>query len=223
MNFDFPLFFSAFMVGLLGAGHCLSMCGSIACAVGMTAGGPNKAPLLRLFLFNIGRITSYAIAGIIVSGSAATLIELGKLEHMLWILRIFAAVLLIFLGLSIGQWHQGIKYVEKVGARLWRTLQPKASRLLAKQDNPSALLLGIVWGWLPCGLVYSMLTWSATQASVATGGLIMVFFGLGTFAVILSASIGAASFNQKIKSLFFRRISAITMISYGVYQLLYLA
>lgn len=131
--------------------------------------------LAYLLNYNLGRILSYVIAGALVGGLLATTSELGAGKHAIAGLRLVAALLMIALGLYLAGWWQGILLLERLGARLWPRLKPLAGKFLPFTSPVQALLFGMVWGWLPCGLVYSMLTWSAAAGSAGGGALIMLF------------------------------------------------
>ncbi|TVM47310.1 sulfite exporter TauE/SafE family protein, partial [Vibrio cholerae] len=172
-----PDYLGAWVVGLLGAGHCLGMCGGISALLTLD---PSKSSPALLLYYNLGRLLSYALIGGIVGGITASLTELIDVQSALVWLRIFAAVLMIVLGLYIGRWWFGLLWLEKVGQKIWRWISPLGKTLLPLKKQWHALPFGLVWGWLPCGLVYSMLTWSAVAGSFSQGALIMLSFGFGT-------------------------------------------
>lgn len=107
------------------------------------------------------------------------------------LLRIVAGLLLISMGLYLGGWWSGLTRIEALGRGLWRHIQPVASRWLPVCSLPRALLLGALWGWLPCGLVYSTLLWAASQGDALDSGLLMLAFGLGTWPVLLATGMAA--------------------------------
>ena len=149
---DLPIYLSAFLLGLLGAGHCLGMCGGLASALGLNTGQNDK--LERLLAYNLGRISSYCIAGLIVGALGFWLSQ--QLSAAI-VLRYLAAMMLILMGLYLGQWFNGLLVTEKLGQKLWRIIQPLGKRFIPIRSTSDALLIGMVWGWLPCGLVYSAL------------------------------------------------------------------
>ncbi|MDO6440605.1 MULTISPECIES: sulfite exporter TauE/SafE family protein [unclassified Marinobacter] len=211
---------SAFIIGLLGSTHCLGMCGGISASLSMAlpvGKGFRLRQSLLLMAFNSGRIASYALIATLVallSTSAANQwTELGLA------LRTIAGLLLIFMGLSMGQWWQGIRYVERIGAPLWKRLSPITRRLLPVNNAGQALALGALWGWLPCGLVYSTLGWAALQPTVGSAALTMVFFGLGTLPSMLATGYAASWISGLKSNQMFRKFTGAMLILFGLWTL----
>jgi uncharacterized protein len=171
---------TALLAGLLGSGHCLAMCGGIAAALG-SAGRQRPWHLL---LYQLGRLTSYAIAGSIAGALGAAAGFAFAVSRWSELLRLATAVVVIAIGLDIALGANALTHAlrapERWGARLWRRMAPLAA---AHQPAPApmrALVLGVLWGWLPCGLVYSVLLAAAVSGGAARGGATMIVFGLGT-------------------------------------------
>ena len=211
---------SAFLIGLLGSTHCLGMCGGISASLSMAlpvGKGFRLRQSLLLFAFNSGRIASYALIATLVallSTSAANQwAELGV------VLRSIAGLLLIFMGLSMGQWWQGIRYVERIGAPLWKRLSPITRKLLPVNNAGQALALGALWGWLPCGLVYSTLGWAALQPTVGSAALTMMFFGLGTLPSMLATGYAASWISGLKSNQMFRKFTGALLILFGLWTL----
>ena len=144
------------LTGLLGGVHCLGMCGSI---VGIfTAQVPKGNARWPFHLaYSSGRIASYAAAGALAGavGQAGLLMrDAVPVQHLLFIL---SSLMLIALGLYLAGIWGAVRRMERVGASLWKRLQPYTTRLLPVNTVPRATGLGALWGWLPCGLVYSVL------------------------------------------------------------------
>lgn len=186
------LWSSAFLAGLAGSGHCLGMCGGIATAMGALA--PATLPRAGWsVLYHVGRIVSYAIFGTLAGSFGAAG---GALFGASPYLRIATAVVIVLMGLNLtlgsASGARWLRAPERLGARVWRRLQPLVSARLPRRPVPRALLSGALWGWLPCGLVYSALL-AATAAGSAGGGAgTMVAFGLGTVPALAGLS-GLAS------------------------------
>ena len=205
---------SAFLLGLLGSAHCLGMCGGLASALGMST--PHGAKNGYLLLYNVGRLLSYTLAGAIVGFFGFWLSQhLGTATF----LRYFAAIILIMLGLYLGQWFNGLIVVERLGQKLWRLVQPLAKHLMPIRSGRNALLVGMVWGWLPCGLVYSALIYASAQGSVTGTALVMVFFGLGTLPAMLATGLFAKQLSILVSNRWFRSGTGCAMIIYGVWSL----
>lgn len=211
---------SALVIGLLSAGHCLSMCGGITgmltSSIGpKTSSSPSKA--LLVFCYNFGRIASYALLGAIVgfSGSFAA----KNIGIPLNGLRLLSGVFLVLLGLYIGQWLMWLTHIEKLGKHLWQRISPLTKKVIPVTSPSKALALGAIWGWLPCGLVYSTLTWSLASGDALKGALIMASFGLGTLPALLTLSFGVIGIKQILNNKYFRKVMSVIIIIYGLYSI----
>ena len=212
-------YLSAFIIGLLGSGHCIGMCGGITTMLTSALSPQSKASdqFKLVTAYNIGRIFSYSLIGAIVGFSSS--IAAKNIGVPLGYLRIFAAIFLILLGLYLGQWLMWLTKVEKFGKVLWRYLSPLSKKFIPVNNTKQALALGAIWGWLPCGLVYSTLTWSLASGDALTGGLIMMSFGLGTLPALLSISLGSFGIKSLLTNLKFKKFMALVIIIYGIYSL----
>ena len=211
---------SAFLIGLLGSTHCLAMCGGISASLSMAlpvGKGFRSRQSMLLFAYNFGRIGSYALIATLIALLSTT--AANQWSQLGLVLRSIAGLLLIFIGLSMGQWWQGIRYVERIGAPLWKRLSPLSSRLLPVNHAGQALALGALWGWLPCGLVYSTLGWAALQPTVGTAALTMVFFGLGTLPSMLGAGYAANWINGLKSNQAFRKFTGALLVLFGLWTL----
>ncbi|ACO78200.1 hypothetical protein AvCA_19930 [Azotobacter vinelandii CA] len=211
-----PLLFSATILGLLGGGHCLGMCGGLMGALTLAIPPEQRGRRLRLLLaYNLGRILSYAAAGLLIGlGGWALANSPAALA-----LRLIAALLLIVMGFYLAGWWSGLTRIEALGQRFWRHLQPVASRLLPVDSLPRALLLGAVWGWLPCGLVYSTLLWAASQGNALDSTLLMLAFGLGTWPMLLATGLAAERLTAWLRQKHVRIASGLLVILFGFWTL----
>jgi sulfite exporter TauE/SafE len=211
-----PLLASALILGLLGGGHCLGMCGGLMGALTLAIPPEQRARRLRLLLaYNLGRILSYATAGLLI-GLAGWAVASSPAAMAL---RVVAGLLLIAMGLYLAGWWSGLTRIEAVGRHLWRHLQPLASRLMPVSSLPRALLLGAVWGWLPCGLVYSTLLWASSQGSPADSALLMLAFGLGTWPVLLATGMAAERLTALLRRRGVRVAGGLLVILFGLWTL----
>lgn len=211
-----PLLVSALILGLLGGGHCLGMCGGLMGALTLAIPAEQRARRFRLLLaYNLGRILSYATAGILIGLAGWALAN----SPAAMLLRVVAALLLIAMGLYLAGWWSGLTRVEGLGRHLWRHLQPIASRLMPVSSLPRALLLGAIWGWLPCGLVYSTLLWAASQGSALDSGLLMLAFGLGTWPVLLATGMAAERLTALLRQRGVRVAGGLLVILFGLWTL----
>ena len=210
---------SAFLVGLLGSGHCVGMCGGIVGAVSMhLPQSKSKAPFL--FSYNAGRILSYTFAGAIaglVGASSFFLEHVLPIQHVLYGI---SSLMLIALGLYLaGIWH-GVTYLEGAGKGIWKTLQPYSKRYIPAQNIKQAFFLGSLWGWLPCGLVYSVLIAAIATGSAINGGLLMLAFGLGTLPTLLTMGMAAVRLKTVLQNIWVRRASGLLVLGFGLLGLL---
>ncbi|WP_299196851.1 sulfite exporter TauE/SafE family protein [uncultured Amphritea sp.] len=207
--------FTALLLGLLGSAHCLGMCGGISSAVAMGIDRKNQRPVLLLLGFNVGRIASYTLAGALL-GSIGWLIRSPEVSLFL---RSLAGVILIFMGLYVAQIWKALAYLEKQGNRLWRHIQPLSRKLLPVHNPMQALALGALWGWLPCGLVYSTLIWSATASDWKTSALLMACFGLGTVPAMLATGLLASQVQALLKNRSAQTVAGLLIILFGLYTI----
>ena len=186
-----PLLAAAFGAGLLGSAHCLGMCAGISglFAVGATVASiKTQVPLA--IAYNVGRVLSYALLGVMVAalGGAAV----GAIPSLTGPVRLASGLLIIIIGLQVAFNWRLLTPLEKVGAVIWNRLAPHAKGLIPATSIASAAGLGLIWGWLPCGLVYGALLLAATTADPVRGSLIMIAFGLGTMPAMIATGLSAA-------------------------------
>jgi len=212
-------FFAAIAVGFLGGTHCVGMCGGIVSALSLSIDQPKKTPLSFLLAYNVGRIFSYVIAGAIAGGLGALLAANASLHSAQLGLSIVAAGFMFLMGLYIAGWSSVLSKVEKVGGVIWRQLEPLGRRFLPVKQTDHALWLGMVWGWLPCGLVYSVLIWSLSAGSATQGMWLMLGFGLGTLPNLLAMGVAAQQLKQLMHKSWVRQSAGLLLIAFAVTQL----
>lgn len=202
---------TALLMGLAGAGHCIGMCGGIASAIGLSSQNRRALPLA----YHSGRVASYALIGAALGAAASTIqMDLWRL-----LLRYAAALMLIAMGLYTANWWLGLRRLESVGSRLWQPIQKLTRPLLPAKHPHQAFLLGTAWGFLPCGLIYSALAWSSTQADPINSALLMALFGVGTLPAMLTASLGAQWLTRWLNSVWVRRSMGAALIAWGLFNL----
>lgn len=214
---------AAFLVGLLGGGHCVGMCGGIVGAVSMSlprtevpVRSRQRPPLWYLLGYNLGRITSYSLAGVLAGLLGASSFFVAHLLPVQQLLYGLASAMLIVLGLYLAGIWQGVTRLERIGAMLWRRLQPLGKCLLPVKSLPQVFLLGMLWGWLPCGLVYSVLVVAIATADPVQGGLLMLLFGLGTLPTLLAMGMAAVRLKNGLQQLWLRRLSGLLVMLFGM-------
>lgn len=209
-------YLSAFLVGLMGGVHCVGMCGGIVSALTIGTSPQHATPWRHLIAYNIGRISTYTIAGLVVGGLGA---QLSTLHDVQLVLKLLAGLFMIAMGLYITGWWFGLSKVEQLGGLLWRHIQPIGNRFIPVQTILQAGLLGLLWGWLPCGLVYSVLIWTLSVNSAVEGALLLLSFGLGTLPNLLAMGAFAIGIKQFMQKKAIRLTAGMLVLMFGVYQL----
>jgi hypothetical protein len=218
-------FLLAFVVGLLSALHCIGMCGGIAGALAFSVRPGQRRDWRRLALFltayNLGRVASYAVAGALFGGLGGLLIAAGEGERLHDVLRWFAAAVVVGIGLYIAGWFPRFIWVERIGEPVWRRLEPLGRRLLPVTSLPRAMVYGAVWGWLPCGLVYTMLFSAPAQGGAVAGAAYMALFGLGTLPVMLATGLFAGRLYRFAGDARLQAAAGLTIVALGLYTLFF--
>lgn len=207
----------AFLMGIFSALHCLGMCGSIIGSLTLSLKREireNKRLLLPFVAcYNAGRVTSYTLAGLLAGLAEHVLSSPFGEGHGHRILQILSALVMLGAGLHIAGWFPRFAYVEKLGIVFWKRIEPYGRRLVPVETLPKAFVFGMIWGWLPCGLVYAALALAATTGEVARSSFTMLAFGLGTMPAVMSVGI-MTSWMVKLSSLTrFRQLAGITLIA----------
>ena len=211
-----PLLLSALILGLLGGGHCLGMCGGLMGALTLAIPAEQRAQRFQLLLsYNLGRILSYATAGLLLGMAGWALAS----SPAAMLLRVIAALLLIAMGLYLAGWWSGLTRIEALGRGLWRYIQPLTRRFMPVTSLPRALLLGGLWGWLPCGLVYSTLLWAASQGDALDSAALMLAFGIGTLPVLLATGMAAERMTTLLRKQGVRMAGGTLVILFGLWTL----
>lgn len=218
-------FFSAILIGLFSTLHCVGMCGGIMGALTFSLPQEVRQARPRLFgyllLYNTGRLTSYVIAGALFGTLGHRLFRLISPEHGYFALQLIAAAVMCAMGFYLAGWFPRFAQVERIGIPIWRRLEPLGRRLLPVKTPVQALLYGLVWGWLPCGLVYSALLLSLGLGSAPAGAGFMLAFGLGT----LPGVVGIGAFSHYLarvqRAPLFRQFAGILLIVLALAGLLF--
>lgn len=214
---------TAFTIGLLGGVHCVGMCGGIVSALSLGL-DPHRHLTWRalplLLGYNIGRIASYVLAGALVGGLGWYAAHLAGVRHAQMILALVAALFMIALGLYLAGWWRGLGGVERAGMVLWRRVEPLGRKLVPVHTGWQALRLGALWGWVPCGMVYSVLAWSLASGSATHGALLMLAFGFGTLPNLLVMGVFAARLAAFTRKPLVRIVAGLLVAGFGVLSLL---
>jgi sulfite exporter TauE/SafE len=203
---------AAFMAGLLGSGHCFGMCGGIAGSLGALSGVSSRSTALPALQFNLGRLFGYAVLGALAGGILGAAGEIMAFKPLGKWLRGLTAAMVLLIGLRFLLDWRGLDVIERGGAGLWRRILPVAVRISQRHDWIGRLGLGICWGFLPCGLVYTVLMTAASTASVPAGAAVMFAFGLGTAPAMLGLTLAAPALQSFLSDRFVRRIVGFSLV-----------
>lgn len=209
---------AAWVAGLAGSTHCLAMCGGIAGALGLSsraAAERSGRPLSYPVAYNFGRIASYTLAGALVGGIGAGIGQLAGMERARFTLQVAAGLMLVVLGLRLIAGQRGIPWMDRAGATVWRRLAPLLRHVLPVDSLLRAVVAGMLWGWLPCGMAYGVLAVAWLSASASAGAAIMLVFGLGTAPVLVAASGAAARFGSVAARPAWRTAAGLLMAGVG--------
>jgi uncharacterized protein len=213
---------AAFVAGIAGSAHCFAMCGSLAGAFGMRAraiGVSAGGAFGNALSYHVGRLSGYSVAGAICGLLGATLQAVLDLARIGSWLRIASGVLLLLIALRMLSPWNPLHWLETLGAKFWRGLQPLTQKTGALNGRAQALALGFLWGWLPCGLVYSMLLFAALSGNALHGGAILLAFGLGTLPAMLTSTVLASQVQRLLRNRWPRLASGILLLLLGAWMI----
>ena len=210
---------SAFLLGFWGSLHCVGMCGGIVGVLNNSLSEKTRTSSKRIWPFwlayNTGRIFSYTIAGGIAAFIGSSLFMIINPDYAHQIGQLLSGLFLIAFGLYLSGWWYGLSALENKGAIVWKKISPLTKRFLPVENLYQALSLGVLWGWLPCGLVYSALVWMFTLQSTFQGMLYMLAFGLGTLPMLLLMGTAATKISQLAKNNLSRKLAGSIVILFG--------
>ncbi|WNL44594.1 sulfite exporter TauE/SafE family protein [Dyella sp. BiH032] len=207
---------AALWLGLAASGHCVLMCGGISGALALgTKRGANGRPSPHLLLaYQCGRIGGYALAGLLFGSIGAGLYVLLDHDGLRAALRVLAALAFATAAMAL---LGGRGWLERaIGARLWQRLAPKARALFPVNTVPRALGVGLLWGWMPCGFVYTVLLLALASFDPWRSAASMLAFGLGTLPSMLAAGVGSGVLSRWLGWVGFRRAGAVLLLVMAV-------
>ena len=199
------------------------MCGGIVGILSSeNANTPKKTAhgLSNSLSYNAGRILSYSLIGLLAGGIGQWALSPLDTEALIYFSRLLTSFFMLAFGFYLLGWLTILGFLERAGQKLWKHISPLSRRVLPLQNKRSAFYLGLIWGWLPCGLVYSALAWSLASANAVSGALIMLSFGLGTLPMLLAMGVASKKLVQLRNSLTIRRIAGGLIIGFAVINLI---
>ena len=217
MNGDITLL-TLFLLGFFGGGHCVGMCGGLSSAFALQLPpGLNRAGLI--VLLNLGRISSYVFIGLLVGAIGQIGISLDQTRWLQNGLYLTANLLLLFLGLYLAGISSLATRIESIGRPVWKRLNPLLNRLLPIQSVPACFGVGMLWGWLPCGLVYSASLYALGSGNALEGGLYMLAFALGTLPNLLAMGLFAAQLKNFLQRKTVRLAAGLLVAAWALWRL----
>lgn len=210
---------AAFMAGLMGGLHCAAMCGGIVCLLDRNRQGPARGMARWKYplAYNAGRVFSYTMAGMLAGGAGQAGLLLRGSVPVQQVFMLAAGLTLCLIALYLAGVSPMMRGLESAGAVLWRQVEPIAKRMLPVDSIPKAMGLGLVWGWLPCGMVYAALLLALSTAHPLQGALVMFAFGLGTLPNMLLMSSLVLRLQQTLKIRGARLVVAGVLAAAGLY------
>lgn len=214
---------TAFLLGFMGSVHCMGMCGGIVGALSLSTGKQQIHPKpINPFLiqlgYHFGRILTYALLGLIAGAAGLWLASTHDYAGL--ILRSLSGVMLILMGVYLFGLTQSLTWLERLGATLWQKLQPLTQHLLPVTTYSHAFKLGLIWGFLPCGLIYSTLSWAIVSANPLQSAGLMICFGFGTLPALFTFALFTEKLNQFKRHIIVRISLSIAIIGFGTWTLI---
>lgn len=217
MSFPIEFVIPALLMGLLGSGHCVAMCGSLSMAIGFSVPS-NKPFLLYSVLISFGRIFGYGLIGLLVNFFAQSMVSVT--EGGILYLTILSSILMIGIGLHIANLNSVVLKTELIGKWLQPIIDPIKSRILPIDSSIKCILYGLFWGFLPCGLVYTALSLALTAPNPITGFAVMLSFGLGTLPTLVGLTLINAKLNSILNQTYVRFALGASVILMAIWQLI---
>lgn len=216
MPIDWLTLLAAALAGLMGGAHCAVMCGGI--ATGFSAMSTRSSWLAALTP-NLGRVLGYVLAGALVGGLGHGLLRLARLDWLAWGLRAVLGAVLILMAVRMLDRRARPGLMPGPAMRAWRALRPLQRHLLPADSTARRIGLGMLWGWLPCGLSTTVLTVAWLQADVRNGALTMAAFGLGTLPLMVPLTWSGARIGQRLQQPAWRTGAGLLVLAAGVLTL----
>jgi sulfite exporter TauE/SafE len=216
MPIDWLAVAAAFLTGLLGSGHCAAMCGGIATGFSATARRSSWGHALQT---NFGRVLGYVVVGVVAGGVGHGIVRIVRFDWLATGLRMAVGVVLVLVAIRLIDRTRKFAFLSAPGTMLWQRLRPLQQRLLPADSPLKRVGLGMLWGWLPCGLSGTMLTVAWLQSSAFHGGLTMAAFGFGTLPTMVTLTWSGARFAGWLTRPGIRHGTAVVVMVAGVLTL----
>ena len=211
-------FLTLFLLGFFGGTHCVGMCGGLSSAFALQL-PPHLNRIGLIVLLNLGRISSYVVIGLLVGLVGQIGISLDDTRAVQNGLYIAANVLLLLLGLYLAGISTAATKIAGIGKPIWKRLNPLLNKLLPIKSVSACFGVGVLWGWLPCGLVYSASLYALGSGNALHGGLYMLAFALGTLPNLLAMGIFAAQLKTFLQKRMVRLCAGLLVAGWAIWRL----
>lgn len=207
-----------FLLGFFGGTHCVGMCGGLSSAFALQL-PPHISRIKLIILMNLGRIGSYVLIGTLMGALSQATFFLDYTQTVQMVLLMAANILLLLMGLYLAGWLAWAAKIESLGKPIWRKLNPFLNRLLPIKSVKSCFLVGLLWGWLPCGMVYNASLYALGSGSAWQGGLYLLAFGLGTLPNLLAMGAFASQLRDFLQRQAIRVVAGLLVCGWAIFQL----
>ena len=217
------IFISAFLMGLLGSTHCVAMCSGIVGILSQRSSSPvpdfSGKTVGVVLTYNAGRIASYCCIGVLAGLIGQLGFGLFEPETTLFYSRLLTSIFMASFAVYLMGWPSFLPYLEKKGQHIWRLISPLTRKFIPIRSLTQSFLLGLLWGWLPCGLVYSAVALSLSTTEAVNGAITMLSFGLGTLPALLLMGLASQKLTQLKKSTRIRQVAAAIVLVLAIMHL----
>lgn len=201
-------------IGLASSSHCLMMCGGISSSLAGQVRDYSRWPrLIRTLLFHLGRISCYAVLGFVIGDVLRLLVS--QSPNLVLYSRVLTGVMLVVIGLYVMGFGRAVRAIEGQLSFVWQKLQPLVQKFKQVENYSDAYILGYLWGFLPCGVLYTALIWASSQTGDVSAGVLMFFFGLGT----IPALFGSSLLVQKLLTGRSKKIIGAALVVFGLWSM----
>ena len=211
-------FLTLFLLGFFGGTHCVGMCGGLSSAFALQL-PPHLNRIGLIVLLNLGRISSYVVIGLLVGLVGQIGISLDDTRAVQTVCILPPMFCCFLLGLYLAGISTAATKIERIGKPIWKRLNPLLNKLLPIKSVPACFGVGVLWGWLPCGLVYSASLYALGSGNALHGGLYMLAFALGTLPNLLAMGIFAAQLKTFLQKRMVRLCAGLLVAGWAIWRL----
>lgn len=201
---------------------CGGIIGALTLSIDKGIQNTKRSIFLYILAYNGGRISGYMIAGTAAAMIGSIVFGVVDKNSVRMVIRLFVFFLMLSIGFYLAGWFPRLALVEILGKPLWRVLEPVGKKILPVKCLTHAFLFGIIWGWMPCGLSYSIMFWASSFSHAYEGALLMFFFGIGTSVPVMTAGMFTGWAVRLTSLAYANKIAALVIIIFSALNMLYL-